>query len=148
MATTTKYILKLDAYYDANNCLLLRVQGTTAPLPTPYSFYTGTLSQVEVRVYYPAPSGLLYFAGTTYPDSDGNSIISVNCVAGGEFEVEPILPSTAAPTTTTQAKEVSLLESDGTTEGAGTTAPVRRAPSTRVRLMPKMGYPPSGGGDT
>jgi hypothetical protein len=101
----------------------------------PYTFYTGTLSQVEVRVYFPAPSGLLYFAGTTYPDSDGNCIISANCVASGEFEVEPILPSTAT----------------SESESAGTTAlPVGgpRAPTTRVRLMPKMGYPPSGGDDT
>jgi hypothetical protein len=139
MATTTTYILKLDAYYDASNNLLLRLQGSTAPLPNPYTFYTGTLSQVEVRVFFPAPSGMLYFAGTTYPDSDSNSIIVVNCTSSGDYEVEPILPSTYTRTT----------GDDG--ESAGTTAlPLGRprAPTTRVSLMPKMGYPPSGDGDT
>jgi hypothetical protein len=139
MATTTMYKLKLDAVPDASNCLVLRLQGGTSPLPSLYTFYTGTFRQVEVTVFFPMAGGSLYFAGTTYSDSDGNNVIVVQCAVSGEIEIEAISPSSATPT-------VTRAEEADTTESPSHVAPPL-APGVRVRLMPKIGYPPSGGGD-
>jgi hypothetical protein len=136
---TTIYQLRLDAVLDAaSNCLVLNLRGATAPLPSSYSFYTGTLSSVQVTVYMPAPGGSLVFAGSTYADTDNNKIIVVQCTASGEYEIEAFMPPTVI------TKPVDGPETMGETSLRSKP----QAPSTRVKLVPKIGYPPSGDGDT
>jgi hypothetical protein len=167
MAATAPYKLKLDAVLDSTtNCLVLHLQGNPAPLPSAYTFYTGTSNQVEVTVFFPVAGGTLIFAGNTYVDSDNNTIITVQCAVNGDYEIEPSTPTTTAPTTTslpsrpTQPKPPIHGGPIGgpihggpvmqTAEAAGGTERSERprAPGTRVRLLPKIGYPPSGGDDT
>jgi hypothetical protein len=136
---TNTYQLKLDAVLDAvNACLMLRLRDASAPLPSTFNFYTGRTNLVQVTVYLPSPGGSLFFDGTTYLDSDNNKIIVVQCPASGEHEIEAFLPSAALVT----------KPGDLETESEPSLLRKPQAPSTRVKLVPKIGYPPTSGEDT
>jgi hypothetical protein len=122
MATITMHKLKLDAVPTTTGALVLRLPSTTADLPSPYTFYTNTYTTVELTVTFPVPGASLCLAGTTYADSDNNNSVIVQFASPGDH----------AETT------------GGETNRYG--GP--HAPGIRCRLVPKIGYPPTGDGDT
>jgi hypothetical protein len=136
MATITMHKLKLDAVHNATNTLVLRLPSTTADLPSPYTFYTSTYTTVELTVTFPVPGASLCLAGTTYADSDNNNSVIVQFASPGDHEIELFLPSS---TTATSAE---------TAGGEPNRYGGPRAPGIRCRLVPKIGYPPTGDGDT
>lgn len=99
-------------------------------LPDRYSFLTGSYTQVAVTVRFPSLGGSLTVApgttsASTYTDSDGDCSITFYRASPDEFDVDFSMP-TPKPTTL---------------------RPKPVVPTKRVRLLPKIGYPPPDSGE-
>jgi hypothetical protein len=130
IVTTECHTLLLEAVLTATGSLSVRLAGSMTVLPDSYGFLTGDCTQVAVKVQFPCVGGSLTVSTSTsdtavYPDSDGDCSITFYRSSPDEFDVDFSIP---APKPTT------LVPRPG-------------VPSKRVKLVPKIGYPPPDSGD-
>jgi hypothetical protein len=129
--TTECFTLRLETALAADGSLIVRVANSTVALPDEYGFLTRDYTQVAIEVKFPSQGGMLTVSTNTsdailYTDSDGDHSITFYRGSPDAFDVDF---SMKAPTPTRPL---------GPTPGV---------PSKRVRLLPKIGYPPPDGGE-
>jgi hypothetical protein len=126
------YPLLLTAEVGATG-IILRLAGSTTEIPTEYAFWTGDCTQVSITVRFETTDGVVVVGtGTTavvHSDTDGDCSITFQRSSPDLFDVEVKIVAGSTPKTPTGL------------------APKPGVPSRKVKLAPKIGYPPPDSGD-
>jgi hypothetical protein len=127
------YALTLDVQLDATATALTLTDGKLL-VPDRYTVWTTDCSQVSITVRFPTAGGVVTVGAgtpevTVYHDTDGDLSITFERPSPSEFDVDVTIQQSAPP------------------RGPEDLRPKPVAPTRKVRLLPKIGYPPPDAGE-
>ena len=123
---------QIDVTLAADSSLVLTLAGSTIQISDNQTIYTGECPQIAVTVKFPGLGGgtLDVYEGTavaTLADTDGDGLITFERSSPSTFEIDVKYQVKVPPRVTKPGTSL---------------APKPVVPSRRVKLMPKIGYPP------